>query len=91
VESTCLSLYRAVSPWNNRPVAVRFKSGRCFACGDKPDYKGSLYISALTTLALRYKTAAKLDRMGRIEADSHTISLFHDVRLPEMPYIFDDR
>ena len=46
-------------------------------------------IATLTTMLLGYKTAAKLSRMGRIDARDSAIRLLDDVLLHESPYISD--
>ena len=40
-------------------------------------------------LMLGYKTATKLQRLGRIEGEERTVRLLDDVLLHEAPYISD--
>jgi len=75
--------------WNNRKVAVRFHQGECSIVKTHMHNKVKLSIATLTTLLLGYKTAAKLYRMGRIEAERETIQQLDDILLHEMPYISD--
>lgn len=51
--------------------------------------KARLSIATLTTLLLGYKTAAKLQRMGKIIAEEETVRLLDDVLLHETPHISD--
>ena len=48
-----------------------------------------LSIASLTTLMLGYKSAAKLYRLGRIQAEEETVCLLDDVLLHEVPYLSD--
>ena len=45
--------------------------------------------ATLTTLLLGYKTAAKLERLGRLQADEETVQLIDDLLYGEIPYISD--
>ena len=75
--------------WNNRAITIRFNRGQCLLADTAVHNKVKLSIATLTTLLLGYKTATKLFRMGRIEADSDTIQLLDDIIQHEMPYISD--
>ena len=46
-------------------------------------------VATLTTMLFGYKTAAKLYRLGRIDADEETVRILDDVLLHEEPYISD--
>ena len=48
-----------------------------------------LSIATLTALMLGYKTATKLQRLGRIEGEDRAVRLLDDVLLHEAPYISD--
>ena len=48
-----------------------------------------LSIATLTALMLGYKTATKLQRLGRIEGEERAVRLLDDVLLHEAPYISD--
>ena len=74
---------------NNRAVTVHFHRGECAVVNTVSHNRVKLSIATLTTLLLGYKTAAKLYRMGRIEADKDTVRLLDDTILHEMPYISD--
>lgn len=74
---------------NNRAVTVHFHHGECAVVNTVSHNWVKLSIATLTTLLLGYKTAAKLYRMGRIEADKDTVRLLDDTILHEMPYISD--
>ena len=47
------------------------------------------FIATLTALMLGYKTATKLQRLGRIEGEERAVRLLDDVLLHEAPYISD--
>ena len=74
---------------NNRAITVHFHRGECAVVNTVSHNRVKLSIATLTTLLLGYKTAAKLYRMGRIEADKDTVRLLDDTILHEMPYISD--
>lgn len=75
--------------WNNRALTVRFHKGECAVSESGAHNRLKLSIATLTTMLLGYKTAAKLYRMGRIEAEKETIQRLDDILLHEMPYISD--
>lgn len=75
--------------WNNKTFFVRFHEGTCSLTETPAHQRVTLSIATLTTLLSGYKTAAKLHRMGRIQADEQTIHLLDDVLLHETPYISD--
>ena len=76
-------------PWNNKTVCVRFEKGKCRLTHGKPKYRMELSISTLSTLLLGYKSAAKLYRMGRIDADEKAVDRLDSALLHEAPYISD--
>lgn len=76
-------------PWNNRTFTVLFHHGDCSPVEEAPDETVRMSIATLTTMLLGYKTAAKLSRMGRIDARDSAIRLLDDVLLHESPYISD--
>ena len=73
-------------PWNNRTVSVRFEKGRCSLTEETAQYRVGLSISTLSTLLLGYKTAAKLYRLGRIDADEAGLPA-HDFRTGIRPSV----
>ena len=79
----------AFLPWNNRAVTVEFHAGGCALTQAQPHHRVRLSIATLTTLLLGYKTAAKLYRLGRMQAEEQTVRLLDDVLLHETPYISD--
>ena len=52
-------------------------------------YRVKMTIATLTTFLLGYKTAQKLYRLGRIEAEPEAVARLDDVLLHEIPYISD--
>ena len=76
-------------PWNHKCVSVRFHRGECSFTEAHTPNKARLSIATLTTLLLGYKTAAKLQRMGKIIAEEETVRLLDDVLLHETPHISD--
>ena len=76
-------------PWNERTLTVRFHAGRCTVIDKPGEYRVKMSIATLTTLLLGYKTAAKLQRMGRITGNAQAIDRLDDVLLHESPYISD--
>ena len=76
-------------PWNERTLTVRFHAGRCTVIDKPGEYLVKMSIATLTTLLLGYKTAAKLQRMGRITGNAQAIDRLDDVLLHESPYISD--
>ena len=75
--------------WNNRAVTVEFHAGGCALTQSQTHHRVRLSIATLTTLLLGYKTAAKLYRLGRMQAEEQTVRLLDDVLLHETPYISD--
>ncbi len=78
-----------VLPWNNREFRVHFRNGSCRLTQDAPQYRLKMSIATLTTLLIGYKTAAKLEKLGRIQADPAAIARLDDLLLHEIPYISD--
>ena len=76
-------------PWNNGVFPIYFEKGKCFAASKPPEYRVKLSIASLTTLLMGYKTAAKLYRMGRIEAAPQAVERLDSVLYHEAPYISD--
>lgn len=70
-------------------MCVRFEKGKCRLTHGKPKYRMELSISTLSTLLLGYKSAAKLYRMGRIDADEKAVDRLDSALLHEAPYISD--
>ena len=75
--------------WNNKTVTAEFRGGRCTLTDEAPDYRLKLSIATLTTLLVGYKSALKLYRMGRIEADPAAVLRLDKAILHEAPYISD--
>jgi len=75
--------------WNNRSFGVRFRNGRCEMTDGETQYRVKMTIATLTTFLLGYKTAQKLYRLGRIEAEPEAVARLDDVLLHEIPYISD--
>lgn len=75
--------------WNNKCVTVEFRQGRCYMTEEAPDYQLKLSIATLTTLLVGYKSAVKLYRMGRIEAEPAAVLRLDKAILHEAPYISD--
>ena len=76
-------------PWNNKTVTVLFHRGECSLSAAAAKHHVKLSIATLTALMLGYKTATKLQRLGRIEGEERTVRLLDDVLLHEAPYISD--
>jgi len=76
-------------PWNNKTVTVLFHRGECSLSVAAAKHHVKLSIATLTALMLGYKTATKLQRLGRIEGEERTVRLLDDVLLHEAPYISD--
>ena len=75
--------------WNSKTVTAEFRGGRCTLTDEAPDYRLKLSIATLTTLFVGYKSALKLYRMGRIEADPAAVLRLDKAILHEAPYISD--
>ena len=75
--------------WNNKTVTAEFRGGRCTLTDEAPDYRLKLSIATLTTLLVGYKSALKLYRMGRIDADEKAVDRLDSALLHEAPYISD--
>lgn len=76
-------------PWNNKTVTVLFHRGECSLSAAAAKHHVKLSIATLTALMLGYKTATKLQRLGRIEGEERAVRLLDDVLLHEAPYISD--
>lgn len=76
-------------PWNNKKITVEFHKGNCEIVEKQAEQTVRLSIASLTTLMLGYKSAAKLYRLGRIQAEEETVCLLDDVLLHEVPYLSD--
>ena len=75
--------------WNNRTFTVDFRNGACRLVNARAEHTVRLSVATLTTLLLGYKTAAKLERLGRLQADEETVQLIDDLLFGEIPYISD--
>ena len=75
--------------WNNRTFTVDFRNGACRLVSARAEHTVRLSVATLTTLLLGYKTAAKLERLGRLQADEETVQLIDDLLFGEIPYISD--
>ena len=75
--------------WNNKTVTAEFRGGHCILTDEAPTYRLKLSIATLTTLLVGYKSALKLYRMGRIEADPAAVLRLDKAILHEAPYISD--
>ena len=75
--------------WNNRTFTVDFRNGACRLVSARAEHTVRLSVATLTTLLLGYKTAAKLERLGRLQADEETVQLIDDLLFVEIPYISD--
>lgn len=76
-------------PWNNKSFTICFNKGECSLSDKHTHNKVRLSIATFSTLLMGYKTAAKLYRLGRIQAEERMIRLLDDVLLHETPYISD--
>ena len=76
-------------PWNCKTFTVRFSGGECSTVQGESARHAKMTIATLTTMLFGYKTAAKLYRLGRIDADEETVRILDDMLLHEEPYISD--
>ena len=65
------------------------RNGACRLVSARAEHTVRLSVATLTTLLLGYKTAAKLERLGRLQADEETVQLIDDLLFGEIPYISD--
>ena len=79
----------AFLPWNQRTLPIWMEAGKCELRPNANFPRIRLSIATLTTLLMGYKSAAKLYRMGRIQADAHQIARLDDAINHEAPYISD--
>ena len=76
-------------PWNDKTFNLRFSGGECSIIPGEAAHRAKMTVATLTTMLFGYKTAAKLYRLGRIDADEETVRILDDVLLHEEPYISD--
>ena len=76
-------------PWNNGRFTVLFQQGKTSLVQKRADFHVKLSIATLSALLMGYKTAAKLHRLGRIEAEPRAIARLDNALLQETPYISD--
>ena len=79
----------AFLPWNQRTLPIWMEAGKCELRPNANFPRIRLSIATLTTLLMGYKSAAKLYRMGRIQADARQIARLDDAINHEAPYISD--
>ena len=75
--------------WNNKTLTVRFHNGKCEVVDRPSERLLEMSIATLSTLALGYKTAAQLHRMGRIIGRKEDALQLDGVLFHELPYISD--
>ena len=76
-------------PWNNGRFTVLFQQGKTSLVQRRADFHVKLFIATLSALLMGYKTAARLHRLGRIEAEPRAIARLDNALLQETPYISD--
>ena len=66
-----------------------FQQGKTSLVQRRADFHVKLSIATLSALLMGYKTAARLHRLGRIEAEPRAIARLDNALLQETPYISD--